>query len=71
MLCYKDKTFCPSGDKNSEKCKACDRYFDREAYRKFCEQRGFDVPIAWFVEKPCNEAGTPEKPNFEFKEDKQ
>ena len=45
--------FCNKGDKNSEKCRKCDRYFDREAYRKFCEQRGFDMQIAWFVEKPC------------------
>ena len=59
-MTYKDKTFCRFGDENNEKCRECDRYFDREKYRKHCEQRGFDMPIAWFVEKPCemrNEKG--------------
>lgn len=52
-MTYKDKTFCRFGDANNEKCKECYRYFDHEKYRKFCEQRGFEVPVAFFEKKPC------------------
>ena len=60
-MTYKDKTFCQSGDKDSKKCKECYRYFDSVAYRKFCEQRGFKVPVAFFEKKPCETEKEQEK----------
>ena len=53
MLTYKDQTFCQFGDTNNEMCKGCYRFFDKEKYRKFCKERGFDIPVAFFTKKPC------------------
>ena len=53
MMCYRDRMFCNQGDKNSDKCRECDRYFDEEKYKQDCEQRGFKYPVAFFEKKPC------------------
>lgn len=63
MLCYKDKTFCNKGDKNSEKCRQCDRYFDEEEYKKFCEARAFKLPISFYYGKPCEKRSEKGKDN--------
>ena len=52
-MCYRDKTFCNKGDKISEKCRQCDRYFDVEEYKQYSEQIGFEYPVAFFEKKPC------------------
>ena len=60
MMCYRDKMFCNKGDKNSEKCRECDRYFDEEKYKQDCERTGFEMPISFSCGKPCekeNEKG--------------
>lgn len=63
MLCYKDKTFCPSGDKNSKKCKECDRYFDVDKYRAFCKGCGCELLVSFFAEKPCEKRNEKGKDN--------
>ena len=52
-LSYRDRAFCQKSDRNNPKCVLCDRFFDREAYDKTCEKRGFEIPVAWFLEPPC------------------
>ena len=54
MICYRDKTHC-RGYNNSEKCKACDRYFNQKEYDKFCKERGFKLPISFFTEPLCKD----------------
>ena len=54
MIVYKDKTHC-RGYKNSEKCKACDRYFNQKEYDKFCKKRGFKLPISFFTKPLCEQ----------------
>lgn len=52
-MSYKDKTFCPKADKNNPKCIQCDRFFDSNEYNIACEKAGFEIPVAWFLEPPC------------------
>lgn len=54
-MSYKDKTFCPKADKNNPKCIQCDRFFDENEYNKFCIKAGFEIPVAWFLEPPCEQ----------------
>lgn len=54
MIGYKNKTLC-RGYKESEKCKACDRYFNQKEYDQFCEKRGFKLPISLFTKPLCEE----------------
>ena len=56
-MSYKDKTFCPKSDKDNPKCLHCDRFFDREEYDKTCAKEGFEIPVCWFLEPPCEEKG--------------
>lgn len=53
MICYKDKTFCNKGDKNSEKCRACDRFFDEDKYEEDSKKIGYKMPISFYWGKPC------------------
>lgn len=52
-MSYKDKTFCPKADKNNPKCIQCDRFFDENEYNEACVKAGFEIPVAWFLEPPC------------------
>lgn len=52
-MSYKDKTFCPKADKNNPKCIQCDRFFDENEYNISCAKAGFKIPVAWFLEPPC------------------
>jgi len=58
MMCYKDKTFCPKSDKKNPKCVECYRFFDKNIYEKNCKERGFKMPIAWFLKPPCGDMNT-------------
>lgn len=58
MICYKDKTFCPKSDAKNPKCVECDRFFDKNAYEKNCKERGFKMPISWFLKPPCGDTDT-------------
>jgi hypothetical protein len=53
MNTYKDKTFCPKADKNNSKCIQCDRFFDENEYNEACVKEGFEIPVSWFLEPPC------------------
>lgn len=52
-MSYKDKTFCPKADKNNSKCIQCDRFFDENEYNEACVKEGFEIPVSWFLEPPC------------------
>lgn len=52
-MSYKDKTFCPESDRNDPKCLSCDRFFDEQEYLKACDRTGYKIPVAWFLEPPC------------------
>ena len=50
MMCYKDKTFCPS---ENPLCIGCDYYFDEAKYKRFCRDRGDCAPlVSFYMEKP-------------------
>ena len=50
MMCYKDKTFCPS---ENPLCIGCEDYFDEAKYKRFCRGRGDSVPlVSFYVEIP-------------------
>lgn len=45
MMCYKDKTFCPS---ENPLCVGCDYYFDEAKYKRFCKGMGDCAPLVSF-----------------------
>ena len=60
-MSYKDKTFCPKADKNKPKCIQCDRFFDENEYNEACVKEGFEIPVSWFLEPPCEKENKKEK----------
>ena len=52
MICYKDKTHC-RGYEDSEKCKACDRFFNQKEYDEWVKRIGFKMPISFFTKPLC------------------
>lgn len=50
MMCYKDKTFCPS---ENPLCVGCDYYFDEAKYKRFCKGMGDCAPlVSFYMERP-------------------
>ena len=52
-MSYLDRTFCPKSNKGDPKCLSCDRFFDKQKYRKVCDKIGYEIPVSWFLEPPC------------------
>lgn len=52
-MSYRDKTFCPKSDRNNPRCFQCDRFFNEQEYLKACDRTGYEIPVSWFLEPPC------------------
>lgn len=61
-MSYRDKTFCPKSAKDNPKCLSCNRFFDEQAYHNACDKAGYEIPVSWFLEPPCNKT-TKERTN--------
>lgn len=54
MIVYRDMTHC-RGYESSKVCKKCFRFFNEKEYKKFCERRGFKLPISFYAKPLCEQ----------------
>ena len=48
-----DKTFCHKSDATLEKCRKCEYYLDKRAYKALCDARGYAVLLSVYMTPPC------------------